>query len=77
MQKNARTLVLVSPLEVLKGTRLALYLYSTENINSIESPTQAIIYILFEFGLASLRILFNLSFPLVSSWELSRIPVTC
>jgi len=69
--------MLVSPLELHKGSRLALYLYSTENINSVENPTQAIVYRVFEIILASLKILFDRSFPLVSSWELSRFPVTC
>lgn len=39
--------MLVSPLELLKGTRLPLYLYNIGNINCIENPTQAIIYRVF------------------------------
>lgn len=69
--------MLLSPLELLKGTRLPLYLYNIDNINCIENPTHAIIYRVFEFILASLNILYYLSFPLVSSWELSRFPVAC
>lgn len=76
-QKNARTLTLVSPLELLKGTRLALYLYSTEYFNSIGNCTQAVIYRVFQIVLTSLKIFFFLSVQLASSWELSRFPVTC
>lgn len=51
-QKNTRTPMLVSPLELLKCTRLTLYLYSIEFINRIENSAQAIFYRVFEFVLA-------------------------
>lgn len=44
--------MLVSPLELLKCTRLTLYITSIENINRIENPAQAVFYRVFEFVLA-------------------------